>query len=586
MAANTSPERENFLAEQTVAANTPPEALRRVSARRATGKQTMAANTSSKGENFLANLRADYEQTNGQIRMLTDIRFKLLTLIPTGTVVAVSVLGTTVSTETALVVGILGFVFVFAIAMYDLRNSQIYDAYLSRAMQLENQLRMPNGGLYNRRPGRDVKLFGVLVWHDRALAFIYGTTLGGWVYLITYSSLNLTYFLLNLNATDPKSVPYKYNILFYLASTIISILAACAFIWHFHQIEATRTGQRKLTIYGISKRQGPKGHDIVTIDLSLKNSWIHAFRYNVSELKLRDKDGEKHTNVSSSKQDYITKGKLKSKGAHGSPSFWRKIVRLIAPSYKMSEPWEKRGFIDYKLPEGSKPEALALVYTPRLRFLNVQQIKYFTKNIVLIRHGEKAFHPRHPQHKDKDIPLSSQEVAFGEGQKKFSQHKDEVIPLSSQGEEEVRRLKRLLTRLDLDPEIYLTSPYAHAQETAKLLAGEKQPVYPVAVLAPAATTGENIFQTIIDQAEQEAKKKLELDWKTTIAIVGHEPELLNILEALTSSRIQSINYGEAVWVRGYPLSDFREGKGVIQDQISGDNGSGGRGGQEGGEGSF
>ncbi len=40
-----------------------------------------------------ANLRTDYEQINQQISMLTDIRFKLLALIPTGTTIAVSASG-------------------------------------------------------------------------------------------------------------------------------------------------------------------------------------------------------------------------------------------------------------------------------------------------------------------------------------------------------------------------------------------------------------------------------------------------------------------------------------------------------------
>ncbi len=37
----------------------------------------------------MGNLRADYEQTYQQIRMLADIRFKLLALVPTLTAAAV-----------------------------------------------------------------------------------------------------------------------------------------------------------------------------------------------------------------------------------------------------------------------------------------------------------------------------------------------------------------------------------------------------------------------------------------------------------------------------------------------------------------
>jgi hypothetical protein len=48
----------------------------------------MTSNLASEQENFAANLRADYEQTDQQIRMLADIRFKLLALVPTLTAAA------------------------------------------------------------------------------------------------------------------------------------------------------------------------------------------------------------------------------------------------------------------------------------------------------------------------------------------------------------------------------------------------------------------------------------------------------------------------------------------------------------------
>jgi hypothetical protein len=42
----------------------------------------MKSNTASEQEDFAANLRADYEQTNQQINVLADIRFKLLDSCP------------------------------------------------------------------------------------------------------------------------------------------------------------------------------------------------------------------------------------------------------------------------------------------------------------------------------------------------------------------------------------------------------------------------------------------------------------------------------------------------------------------------
>src|SRR6266851_3625731 len=72
-------------------------------------------------------LHLDYEQTTEQIRMLTDIRFKLLAFVPTLTGVAVSLLtGGKVGTGTVLAVGILGFVVTLGIIIYELRNLLFY----------------------------------------------------------------------------------------------------------------------------------------------------------------------------------------------------------------------------------------------------------------------------------------------------------------------------------------------------------------------------------------------------------------------------------------------------------------------------
>jgi hypothetical protein len=81
----------------------------------------MTSNLASEQEDFAATLRADYEQTNQQIGMLADIRFKLLALVPTLTAAAALLTTATVAHGTVLAVGILGFITVFAIAMYDLR---------------------------------------------------------------------------------------------------------------------------------------------------------------------------------------------------------------------------------------------------------------------------------------------------------------------------------------------------------------------------------------------------------------------------------------------------------------------------------
>src|SRR5947209_18554591 len=59
-------------------------------------------------------LGRDYDQTNQNFRMLADIRFKLLTLVPAATAAAISIFGKQSSTDRpdrgiAFAVGLLGF---------------------------------------------------------------------------------------------------------------------------------------------------------------------------------------------------------------------------------------------------------------------------------------------------------------------------------------------------------------------------------------------------------------------------------------------------------------------------------------------
>lgn len=136
--------------------------------------------------------RLDYEQTLEQHRMLADIRFRLLAFVPTITGAALALLTGDTPAPMVLPVSLLGLVVTLGIVFYEVRNSQIYDSASHRAKALETQLDMPlfsagmpRGGLFNERPDRELKVFGlVTVWHDRALALIYGPAVGGWVYLV------------------------------------------------------------------------------------------------------------------------------------------------------------------------------------------------------------------------------------------------------------------------------------------------------------------------------------------------------------------------------------------------------------------
>jgi hypothetical protein len=141
-------------------------------------------------------LKLDYDQTTQLLRLLTDVRFRLLAFVPAITGTAVALLSRGVRPAELIAVGALGLSATVGVVVYELRNTQIYDYSIHRAKELERRLGMHSifdasrpGGLFSDRPGRDVHLFGIAVGHDRGLAVVYGAAVGGWSYLLAWGVL-------------------------------------------------------------------------------------------------------------------------------------------------------------------------------------------------------------------------------------------------------------------------------------------------------------------------------------------------------------------------------------------------------------
>jgi hypothetical protein len=144
--------------------------------------------------------QAEYEQVNDNFRMLAEIRFKLLALVPTLGGAAVFLLAkmttsgtgesvvltapTTVRSDYATVVfvAILGFLATLGITFYDQRNSELYGLLIKRGGELERMLNPPMKNFLGRR-ARGLHLLGfVPMGHDTGLALIYAPILGAWFY--------------------------------------------------------------------------------------------------------------------------------------------------------------------------------------------------------------------------------------------------------------------------------------------------------------------------------------------------------------------------------------------------------------------
>jgi len=146
-------------------------------------------------------LRLDYDTTVRVALAFADVRFRLLGLVPTisGAAIAIVSRGRPTAAE-LMALGTVGLVATLGLLVYELRNTQLYDAALARAGTLEGLLGLEGGGLVGGRPKDGFRLFGAFdISHDRALGLVYAAALGGWAYLVVWG------FAAAVHLTHPKA---------------------------------------------------------------------------------------------------------------------------------------------------------------------------------------------------------------------------------------------------------------------------------------------------------------------------------------------------------------------------------------------
>ena len=203
-------------------------------------------------------LRADYQSTVDMIKLLTDIRFRCLAFVTAITAVANAVLPATVLPGTRIALGAVGFLTTLGIAVYELRNSQLYEAATHRAKILERHLKVlrasnksAHAGLFNERPlyveqeygnslpaiqwqhpkkykVRLMRFLFVKVKHDQGLALIYGAVLGAWTYLMADGAR----LVLTAREYWPKAYPGWAKIVVALLAAVAFLIARQQFVHH------------------------------------------------------------------------------------------------------------------------------------------------------------------------------------------------------------------------------------------------------------------------------------------------------------------------------------------------------------------
>jgi hypothetical protein len=133
-------------------------------------------------------LRLEYDRLVATFRDLTDVRFKLLALVPTVSGTAVGLLRAHERPVELLAVGVLGLAATLGVLVYELRNSEIRRDAGGRIGALEHELL--GRRVVDDRGERAPRLFGVLALeHSFGLALVYGAALAGWGYLVSWGAL-------------------------------------------------------------------------------------------------------------------------------------------------------------------------------------------------------------------------------------------------------------------------------------------------------------------------------------------------------------------------------------------------------------
>jgi hypothetical protein len=129
-----------------------------------------------------------YDQTCTTWRALIDVRFKLLALVPTASLISLAtVIGASSPGEPSagrgrLLFSILGLIAVIGVRIYDIRNSGLHDELISRARKIEEELGISTGAFLGRPKPKNG------ITHDVATFLIYGAAIVAWLAAVLVSA--------------------------------------------------------------------------------------------------------------------------------------------------------------------------------------------------------------------------------------------------------------------------------------------------------------------------------------------------------------------------------------------------------------
>jgi hypothetical protein len=139
-------------------------------------------------------LLKDYGEVSSNFRTLTDVRFKMLGLLPIASGAAASLISAGSTPGFRFSLSLFGLAATIGIVTYNARNDQLYDELVGRAASIERSVGLPDGAFANRpRPWLCLR-FGWIKWkvdHRTGVATIYAASIAIWLTALFYQLLEL-----------------------------------------------------------------------------------------------------------------------------------------------------------------------------------------------------------------------------------------------------------------------------------------------------------------------------------------------------------------------------------------------------------
>jgi hypothetical protein len=194
-------------------------------------------------------LLKEYGEVRSDFRTLTDIRFRLLGILPIASA-AVSAFGTTLESTYEFALSLFGLVVTLGLVSYNERNNQLYDELVGRSAAIERSLGLPDGAFATRPRAWLTLRLGGLKWkvdHGYALSLIYSSSIALWLFGVLVPVIEwANAALVQMNhvlriVNDDKSM----NLLIHATAIVASVSITGLSLWSLSRQKDARQEQMR-----------------------------------------------------------------------------------------------------------------------------------------------------------------------------------------------------------------------------------------------------------------------------------------------------------------------------------------------------